>query len=70
MKRRALKKIGLVLQVLVFGYLGVLMFWFLLFWGCLIEAENRNYNEGVCSQDLMSQTIKITHKPLIEFLLK
>jgi len=43
-------------------YLGVFFFWIAMGIGCLQDANQQ------CGQDLMSQTMRITHAPLINLI--
>jgi len=43
-------------------YLGVFFFWIAMGIGCLQQVDQQ------CGQDLMSQTMRITHAPLINLI--
>jgi len=56
------KALSLVVVSAIAIYLGVFLFWIAMGIGCLQDANQQ------CGQDLMSQTMRITHAPLINLI--
>ncbi len=63
-------KIRIGIQIAIFTYIAVFFFWLVLFMGCLIEENPKQYYRSSCSDNELTKMVIKTHKPFIDFLLK
>ena len=48
-------------------YIGVFLFWVMLATGCMQYVDQHGFTDNECGQDVLSQTVRVTHAPLIRF---